>query len=124
MSCVNMKPADVFIIYRVSVNFYIPAYIFRNYVVSKDLIFTFSVASTILNASDSYNYTANSHASIIGGCMHGKLEADRLCSARTIYALAWVVRGDQLCKHKWSGRTICDSINGPSGPYMPGPFVR
>ena len=49
--------------------------------------------------------------------MHDKLEADRLCSARTIYALAlWVVWGDQICKHKRSGRTFYDSINGPPGP--------
>ena len=96
----------LFLIYRVSVNFYILAYIFRYYVVNKDFIFTFSVASTIFNASDSYNYTPNSCASIIGGSMHSKLEADHLCLARTIYALAWVVRGDQLCKHKWSARTL------------------
>ena len=25
--------------------------------------------------------------------------------------------GDQLCKHNWSYQTICDSINGPPGPY-------
>ena len=95
------------LLFIVSVNFYIPTYIFRNYVEGKDLIFTFSVASTILNASDSYNYTANSRASIIGGCMHDKLEADRLCSARTIYALAWVVRG-----------TSYVSTSGPAGPFV------
>ena len=52
-----------------------------------------------------------------------RLEADHLCSGRTIFAQTCMVRGDQLCMHKWSGRTIYDSINGPAGPFLPGPSV-
>jgi len=28
------------------------------------------------------------------------------------------------CMHKWSGRTIYDSINGPAGLFMSGPLVH
>ena len=33
--------------------------------------------------------------------------------------MAYKVRADHLCCHKWSGRTTCAYITGPPGPPMP-----
>ena len=50
------------------------------------------------------------HGCLVYPAMHGSAKKARLYGGPTM------AKGDQLWRHRWSGRTSCGAANGPGGP--------